>query len=162
MIPNDLPDDHLDVSSTTAVNLSEGHCVGAWGGPRVVVSFRCDKKLAEWFKSHSERVYGSICRAFEALMLAHYEAELARQDEEVYLGRTERRVVIKKLVVERNLRPRRLLDPTPKPPKCEVKACDSEESAVCVVTWKNGKRFKMCEACAAKYGAMGCPVEILP
>jgi len=46
------------------------HGVGAWGGPRIVASFRCDDNLWKAFVPWAGREYGSICKALESILVA--------------------------------------------------------------------------------------------
>lgn len=71
-----------------------------FSGRRVVFSFRCSEELKKAFIPVAKQYFGSVCRPFEAMMATI----LTAVNENVNFGHT---VKIEKLVVERNLRPRR-------------------------------------------------------
>jgi hypothetical protein len=71
-----------------------------FSGPRVVFGARVSKKLKEQFVEVAKREYGSVCRLQEALMAA----VLAVTPLKVNSSKT---ITIQKIVIERNLRPRR-------------------------------------------------------
>jgi len=69
-------------------------------GPRVVFGARVNKKLKEQFVEVAKQEYGSVCRLQEAFMAA----VLAVTPLKVNSSKT---ITIEKIVIERNLRPRR-------------------------------------------------------
>jgi len=89
--------------SITGVNRDGKHGVGIWGNPRVVMAVRVDSELKKQFIPVAKRVFGSVCNPIESFMAAI----LACQKMAVNFGNT---VTIDKIVIERNLRPRRKLE----------------------------------------------------
>jgi hypothetical protein len=71
-----------------------------FSGPRVVFGVRVNKKLKEQFVEVAKREFGSVCRPLEAFMAA----VLAVTPLKVNSSKT---INIEKIVIERNLRPRR-------------------------------------------------------
>ena len=67
---------------------------------------RVDEGLAERFKQLAKQVYGSVCRAVEVYMVNFIEA----CERGVNFCYTNKPVKIEKVVIERNLRPRRKLE----------------------------------------------------
>ena len=74
-----------------------------FSGPRVVFGARVNEKLKKRFVEVAKREYGSVCRLQEAFMAA----VLAVSPLKVNSSKT---VHIEKIVIERNLRPRRRLE----------------------------------------------------
>lgn len=74
-----------------------------FSGVRKPHGVRCDTGLYKVVKPILIARYGSVCRPWEAFLVAH----LAAASDPVSLGNT---VVIERLRIERNVRPRRKLD----------------------------------------------------
>lgn len=99
-----LPDNQTNLCSITGVNPPRTHGFGVWGNERVVVSFRCDKKLYEAFKPVALANYGSVCRPIESFMATVVATNQPTNELGVYPRNT---IEIGKVVIERNLRTRR-------------------------------------------------------
>lgn len=74
-------------------------------GKRFPISIRINDKLYAEFKTVSKQLYGSTCRAVENYMAAVVLS--ARQ--KVHFSNTQQPIQIGKIVIERNLKPRRSL-----------------------------------------------------
>jgi hypothetical protein len=74
-------------------------------GQREPITIRIDKGLYSAFKPLAKRVYGSVCRAAEVYMVSFILAV----ESGVYFSNTDRPINIEKIVIERNLKPRRNL-----------------------------------------------------
>lgn len=94
-------------SSITGVNPIRTHGFGVYRGKRKVWSVRVDEKLLKQAKPVLKAKFGSECRGVEAWLAALVATTQAEQLAGVYPSNT---VEIGKLVVERNLRPRRKLE----------------------------------------------------
>jgi len=92
--------------SITNVNFSDYAAVRYFRNRRVVLGVRVDEGLAERFKQLAKQVYGSVCRAVEVYMVNFIEA----CERGVNFCYTSKPVKIEKVVIERNLRPRRKLE----------------------------------------------------
>lgn len=92
--------------SKTKVNFSEPSANRYFADRRVVCSFRCDEGLWNEAKPVLKRVYGSVCRGIEVYLTNFIEAN----EHGVYFSNTEKPLHIEKIVIERNLRPRRKLE----------------------------------------------------
>lgn len=92
--------------STTKVNFSDVAANRYFSNRREVCAFRCDKGLWEHAKPILKRVYGSICRGIEVYLANFIEAT----ERGVYFSNTEKPINIGRIVIERNLRPRRKLE----------------------------------------------------
>jgi hypothetical protein len=114
--------------SSTGVNYPQS----VFSGVRKTVGFKCDTGLYSAFKPVAKAYFGSICHPLECFMLA----VLALQKEQVNFGET---VVIERLNIERNLRPRRNLVVD----SCEYKDC--REPAVAVGMWRGERSFRLCK-----------------
>jgi hypothetical protein len=114
--------------SSTGVNYPQS----VFSGVRKPVGFRCDVGLYSAFKPVAKAYFGSVCRPLECFMIA----VLALQKEQVNFGKT---VVIDRLHIERNLRPRRNLPVD----VCGFKGCN--EPAVASGIWRKTKHFRLCE-----------------
>lgn len=98
--PNTTPD------SKTNVNFSD-YIKSEWKSEkREVISFRGNSELYNEFKKVSKALYGSTCRAFEFYMASVVLA--TRQ--KVNFCHTQQPIQIGKIVIERNLRPRRVFE----------------------------------------------------
>jgi hypothetical protein len=114
--------------SFTGVNYPQN----VFSGVRKPVGFRCDSGLYSAFKPVAKAYFGSVCRPLECFMIA----VLALQKEQVNFGQT---IVIDRINIERNLRPRRKLDVD----MCGFREC--KEPAVASGVWRNSKSFRLCE-----------------
>lgn len=65
-----MEENDIKQTSTTPGKPIRTHGVGAWGGPRIVASFRCDDNLWKAFVPWAGREYGSICKALESILVA--------------------------------------------------------------------------------------------
>lgn len=79
--------------------------MGLWDNPRIVVGIRCDSGLYSAAKPVLKARFGSVCRAVES----YFAAVLSCANQEVNFGST---VEIGNIVIERNIRPRKKLDPS--------------------------------------------------
>jgi len=93
-------------NSITNVNFSDYAAYSYYANQRVICSFRCDEGLWKHAKPIFKRVYGSICRGIEIYLANFIEAT----ERGVYFSHTEKPLRIDKIVIERNLRPRRKLE----------------------------------------------------
>lgn len=94
--------------SFTNVNFSD-YIKNEWKGEnRVVKGIRVNSELYNEFKQVSKQLYGSTCRAVESYMASLVLS--ARQ--KVNFSSTQQPININKIVIERNLRPRRKLEIT--------------------------------------------------
>jgi hypothetical protein len=92
--------------STTKVHFSE-YIKKRWNsGKRLPITIRINSDLYRDFKPYGKAVYGSICRSVESFMAAC----LLTDDEKVHFCHTDNGLNIGKIVIERNLRPRRKLE----------------------------------------------------
>lgn len=97
--------------STTGVYPPRKHGFGIWGNPRVPMTVRVDKEIKKQFKSFSKRVFGSTCLPLESLIAGLLQAVTTAENKGVYPSSTvPLRFDVGKIVIERNLRPRRKLD----------------------------------------------------
>ena len=92
--------------SNTKVYFSDYQAVRYFANRRQVCSFRADSGVWKRYKQLARRVYGSICRGIEIYMVNFIEA----CERGVYFSNTEKPIKIEKVVIERNLRPRRKLE----------------------------------------------------
>jgi hypothetical protein len=81
-----------------------------WGNPRVATGIRADKKLYLAFKQVAIAKFGSTCRAIEPFMAAIVGTY--KQEQIDGASPTNTRIDIGKIVIERNLQPRRKLKRT--------------------------------------------------
>ena len=93
-------------SSITNVNFSDYAACRYFANRRVVMGVRVDEGLAKRFKTLAKQVYGSVCRAVEVYMVNFIEAA----ERGVNFCYTSKPLKIEKVVIERNLRPRRKLE----------------------------------------------------
>jgi hypothetical protein len=82
------------------------HGVGLWGNKRVVMSVRVDEKIKREGTEVLQLLYGSTCRGIESFLTLLIAAYKQQKLKGVYPSNT---IEIGKLVIERNLRPRRKL-----------------------------------------------------
>jgi len=112
---NRIRDKEKHQDSITAVNQEEGHGVGIWGNPRVPMTIRIDKGIKEASKPVLQAIFGSVClptETFYASIISAVEAGNLYLKDVVNHGNTvgkEVKIDIRKIVIERNLRPRRRL-----------------------------------------------------
>ena len=92
--------------SNTKVYFSDYQAVRYFANQRQVCSFRADSGIWRRYKQLARRVYGSICRGIEIYMVNFIEA----CERGVYFSNTEKPIKFEKVVIERNLRPRRKLE----------------------------------------------------
>ena len=116
-----------DKDSSTGVNYPEN----VFSGVRKTVGFKCDTGLYSAFKPVAKAYFGSIRRILECFMIA----VLALQKEQVNFGNT---VVIDRLNIERNLRPRRKLPVD----MCGFRGC--KEPAVATGLWQEKRVLRLC------------------
>jgi len=93
-------------NSVTKVNHSKSAAFKYMTGERDTVGFKSDLGLYAGFKPLAKRVYGSVCHAFEIYMIAVIEAV----EKGVNFSNTSKPINIERIVIERNLRPRRKLE----------------------------------------------------
>lgn len=91
--------------SSEKVHFLESGAYKYMSGERVSTGIRVDSGLYSRFKQVSKHVYGSTCRAFELYMIALIETT----ENGVHFSDTQQPIRIEKIVIERNLRPRRSL-----------------------------------------------------
>lgn len=91
------------------VHFSEKGAYKCISGERLPISIRIDKGLYRRFKPLAKRVYGSVCRAVEIHMIAFINAV----EKGVHFCNTEKPINIEKIVIQRDLRPRRKLEIVP-------------------------------------------------
>ena len=100
------PQPTIKVDSMTNVHFSE-YVKTEWkDGKRLPISIRINSELYKEFKPISKALYGSSCRAVECLMAA---VVLAARNK-VHFSNTQQPINIGKIVIERNMRPRRALE----------------------------------------------------
>jgi len=110
--------------SNTKVHFSKKSAYKYMSGERKPISIRIDTGLYSVFKSVSKRVFGSTCKAVEVYMITLIETA---ENGVHFCNTDETRVVIEKLIIERNLsKERRNLKPsqpetvqTTSEPKCD-------------------------------------------
>jgi len=125
--------------SVTKVNFSESAAFKYMTGERDTVGFKSDLGLYAGFKPLAKRVYGSVCHAFEIYMVAVIEAV----ENGVNFSNTVKPINIEKIVIERNLRPRRKLEVEGELGRCYITGCD--RPAVAKVTYiKTGRSYAVC------------------
>jgi hypothetical protein len=113
-----------EADSSTKVHFSKSSAYKYMSGRRKPISIRIDTGLYSAFKPLSKRIYGSTCKAVETYMITLIETV----ENGVHFSNTsETRIIIEKLVIERNLaKERRNLKlnppetmPTTSEPKCD-------------------------------------------
>lgn len=92
--------------SISKVHFSKSAAYKYVSGKREPITIRVDKGLYSAFKPLSKRIYGSTCKAIEIYMITLIEAA----ENGVHFSNTEKPINIEKIVIERNLRPRRNLE----------------------------------------------------
>jgi len=92
--------------SITNVHFSGRGAYRYVSGDRKPIAIRIDTGLYSVFKPLAKRVYGSVCRAVEIYITTLIEAV----ENGVHFSNTEQPIRIEKIVIERNLRPRRNLE----------------------------------------------------
>lgn len=99
-------------ASKTGVHPSKRlHGVGIWGNDRVTMTVRVDEGLKKAFIPFSKRVFGSVCLPIESFMAGLMGAVAAGEKNGVYPSSTvPLKLDVGKIVIERNLRPRRKLE----------------------------------------------------
>jgi len=88
------------------VHFSEKGAYKYVSGVREPISIRIDTGLYARFKPLAKRVHGSVCRSIELYITTLIESV----ETGVHFSHTERPINIDKIVIERNLRPRRKLE----------------------------------------------------
>lgn len=132
-------------TSMTNVHFSD-YISKRWeGGKRRPVTIRQNDKLYSDFKPVAKRLYGSVCRAIET-----FEAVIVTvADENVYFSNTEKPLHIGKIVIERNLRPRRALEVNE---SVEIAEVDESKCAFCdkntVAIFRDLKLGNLKEVCS--------------
>jgi len=89
--------------SITNVHFSEQEASCYVSGVRAPIAIRIDTGVYKRFKPLAKRVYGSTCKAVETSMISIIEA----CEKGVHFSNTGKPIKIDKIVIERNLRPRR-------------------------------------------------------
>jgi len=130
-------------SSITNVNFSDYAACRYFANRRVVMGVRVDEGLAKRFKTLAKQVYGSVCRAVEVYMVNFIEAA----ERGVNFCYTSKPLKIEKVVIERNLRPRRKLEVVDDVDEGEgVKCCFCGRSAVGFYQYlSTGEVVPLCE-----------------
>jgi len=139
------------------------HGVGIWGNRRVVLSFECDEGLKKQFLSFSKRVFGSVCLPMESLMAGILSTVVESEKFGVYPSSTvPLKFEVGRIVIERNLRPRRKLefkeDFDETKPKCHYCELDAVgDFCYC----KTGKVFPLCSFHVAEFLNQGMWEEVV-
>jgi hypothetical protein len=133
--PSDSDKTKQSNDSSTKVHFSEKGAYKYFRGKRKPISIRIDPGLYKRFKPLAKHVYGSVCRAVEIYMVAIIEVI----ETGVHFSDTEQPIKIDKIVIERNLRPRRKLAVD----ACGFGGCD--EPAVAVGMWRGKEKVRLCE-----------------
>jgi hypothetical protein len=89
--------------SMTNVHFSENEVPCYVSGVREPIAIRIDTGVYKRFKPIAKWVYGSTCKAVETSMISIIEAV----EKGVHFSNTRKPIQIDKIVIERNLRPRR-------------------------------------------------------
>jgi hypothetical protein len=113
-----------NADSSTKVHFSEKDAYKYMSGERKPISIRIDTGLYSVFKTVSKRVFGSTCKAIEVYMITLIETVESGVH---FCNTNETRVIIEKLIIERNLgKERRNLKPyqpetvqTTSEPRCD-------------------------------------------
>jgi len=136
---NTIKDDN-----TTRVYPSRKHGIGLWGNPRVPMTVRVDKGIKKQFLLFSKRVFGSSCLPLESLMAGIINTVVEAEKTGVYPSSTiPLKLDIEKIVIERNLRPRRRLELSDDPDDLACHYCGS--SAVGNFRYlKTGQVYPLC------------------
>lgn len=103
--PSDSDKAKQSNDSSTKVHFSEKGAYKYVKGKREPISIRINRGLYSRFKPVAQRVFGSVCRAVEIYMVTIIETA----ETGVHFSNTEQPINIEKIVIERNLRPRRKL-----------------------------------------------------
>jgi hypothetical protein len=94
------------------VHFSSDYVPSYASGVRIPRTIRIDSGVYKRFKPNAKRIWGSVCNPVEAFMIAVNEMV----DKKVYFSNTAQPIRIGRIVVERNLRPRRNLEFTENKP----------------------------------------------
>lgn len=125
--------DTTETDSSTRVNYPQN----VFSGVRKTIGYKGDTGLYKEFKRVAQATMGSVCRPLECFQIAF----LTLNREQVNFGTT---VKIESLHIERNLRPRRLLDIDVEGfEKCYVKGC-KKRAVGRAVFLDSGKEFGVC------------------
>jgi len=89
-----------NADSSTKVHFSKKSAYKYMSGKRKPISIRIDTGLYSAFKTVSKRVFGSTCKAVEVYMITLIETVESGVH---FCNTNETRVVIEKLIIERNL-----------------------------------------------------------
>ena len=124
----------------TKVHISKGCVPDYVSGVREPIAVRIDTGVYKRFKPLSKRLYGSTCRAVETYMISLIEVA----EKGVHFSNTDKPINIEKIVIERNLRPRRNFE----------LAQEEQEKVIChfcskspvgdFVYLKTGEKFPLC------------------
>lgn len=133
------PSEILGNAEKTRVRM---HGFGCWGNPRVVMGIRVDSELKKQFTAVSKRIFGSTCNPIESFMATI----VACAETGVNFGRT---VEIGKIIIERNLRPRRNLEADGDVSDavtvgCTVRGCTNSVVATAVYLPRN-EEYRLCK-----------------
>ena len=131
----------------TKVHFPKGCAPDYVSGVREPIAVRIDTGVYKRFKPISKRLYGSTCRAVETYMISLIEVA----EKGVHISNTDKPISIEKIVIERNLRPRRNLE----------LAQAEQEKAKChycsrlpvgeFVYLKTGEKFPLCRFHAGEF-----------
>lgn len=133
--PSDSDKTKQSNDSSTKVHFSEKGAYKYFKGKREPISIRINRGLYSRFKPVAQRVFGSVCRAVEIYMVTIIETA----ETGVHFSNTEQPINIERIVIERNLRPRRKLAVD----VCGFSGCD--EPVVAVGVWRGKKEVRLCE-----------------
>jgi len=129
------------LSSITGVHPKRTHGFGLWKGERGLHTIRLDNKLYKAFKPVAIANYGSICRPLEAFMASVIASHPTPNELRVHPSNT---VEIGKLVIERNVRPRRkLVEEVSDVPTCDYANCEKE--AIAIGIWRKKHPLHICQ-----------------
>lgn len=130
----------MNEETVSKVHFSETCAYKYITGIREPHGIRVDTGLYLRFKPVAKRVYGSVCRAVEIYMIALIETV----EKGVHFSNTDKPIHIEKIVIERNLRPRRKLIVKEEVEVCGFRGCD--EPAVAYGLWlPRREKFFLCE-----------------
>lgn len=124
----------------TKVHFSEKGAYKYVTGTRQPISIRIDTGLYSRFKPLAKRVFGSVCRAVEIHMVTIIEAV----ENGVHFSNTVTPINIGKIVIERNLRPRRKLEVEGEGAVCGFNFCNKVAVSSGVYIARE-KEFLLCE-----------------
>jgi hypothetical protein len=137
----------IDTTVSAGYTRPHTHGLGIWNNPRVPFTVRVDKKLKNAFTEASKHFSGSTCSAIEYIMAAYIGAYKQAQINGVYPTLTNQpKIEIGEIKIERNLRPRRKLDPEPVDDSavCCFRGCDNPATTEAYYVPLKEKR-KLCD-----------------